>query len=43
MLLTKGHETVMELAHVSTVNDALEKDILTHLNSVVARINYLES
>jgi protein subunit release factor B len=42
-LLTKGHETAIELSHVSTANVLLENEVLTQLNNVVAHINYLEN
>jgi hypothetical protein len=33
----------MKLDHVSTVNGALENDLLTQINNIIARIHHLES
>jgi translation initiation factor 6 (eIF-6) len=42
-LLIKRQKTILEIAHIRTVNRALENDILTQLNNVTAYVNHLES
>jgi hypothetical protein len=42
-LLHNGHKTAMELSHFRTANGALKNDFLTHINSIIAHINHIET